>query len=423
MDGADLLLAALAMGLGWGIRGQFGHESGAMVPGAMVGFALALAAAADPATALRLGALGALGCAVGGAMTYGQTVGLVLDRPRQKSLGWGLLGLAVKGGGWIGLTGAVITLITWPAGNAAVLLAVMSAAAMLGVAGLNRPHNPPERLPRIYFSRRDDAKPRPEVWGGVWLALGVGAAAFSLGGPAGGLELIAGGIVGGAVGFALGGLLQYAGRHHRPLGEWGRTNVDWWKVMEVSFGACAGLGLAVGWARAELPLVELTMPLSVELPLLVVWLAWLLAAELVVPRANRVWEWPVLAVVVPVALVLAGRVTPVLLVGPVLFWLSGDNLVRQAVREQLAGPAEAWTVLTVATVAVAAVCARAGGTGWWLCWLAWSQTALTIGWCCARREVRGAGSLAAAWRALRGARWTELAFVAMAAAIGILAGR
>lgn len=423
MDGADLLLAALAMGLGWGIRGQFGHESGAMVPGAMVGCALALAAGAEPTTALRLAALGALGCAVGGAMTYGQTVGLVLDRPCQKSLGWGLLGLAVKGGGWIGLTGAVLTLITWPAANAAVLLVVMSAAAALGVAGLNRPHRPPAELPRIYFSRRDDPKPRPEVWGGVWLAVGVAAAAFSLGGPAGGLELTAGGIVGGAVGFALGGLLQYAGRHHRPLGEWGRTNIDWWKVMEVGFGACAGLGLAVGWARAELPVADLTLPLAVELPLLVAWLAWLLAAELVVPRANRLWERPVLAIVVPVALVLAGRVTPVLLVGPVLFWLSGDNLVRQAVREKLAKPAEAWAVLTVATVAVAAVCAQADGAGWWLCWLAWSQTALTVAWCCARSEVRGAGSPAAAWQALRGARWTELAFIGLATAISVLACR
>ena len=37
-----ILLPALAMGLGWGIRGQFGHETGAMVPGALVGLALAV---------------------------------------------------------------------------------------------------------------------------------------------------------------------------------------------------------------------------------------------------------------------------------------------------------------------------------------------------------------------------------------------
>ncbi len=38
-----VVLAGLAMSLGWGIRGDYGHEAGAMVPGAMLGLSICLA--------------------------------------------------------------------------------------------------------------------------------------------------------------------------------------------------------------------------------------------------------------------------------------------------------------------------------------------------------------------------------------------
>ena len=37
-----MLLVAMAGGLGWGIRGQYGHETGAMIAGVLVGFTLIL---------------------------------------------------------------------------------------------------------------------------------------------------------------------------------------------------------------------------------------------------------------------------------------------------------------------------------------------------------------------------------------------
>ena len=37
-----LLAGAAAGGMGWGIRGQYGHETGAMLSGALVGFTLML---------------------------------------------------------------------------------------------------------------------------------------------------------------------------------------------------------------------------------------------------------------------------------------------------------------------------------------------------------------------------------------------
>jgi hypothetical protein len=36
-----LLLAALAMSVGWGFRGDYGHGPGAMVPGALLALAIA----------------------------------------------------------------------------------------------------------------------------------------------------------------------------------------------------------------------------------------------------------------------------------------------------------------------------------------------------------------------------------------------
>ena len=40
-----LSLAAAAGGLGWGIRGQYGHETGAMIAGVLVGLGYKLAKA------------------------------------------------------------------------------------------------------------------------------------------------------------------------------------------------------------------------------------------------------------------------------------------------------------------------------------------------------------------------------------------
>ena len=38
----DVLFVALAMSVGWGFRGNYGHEYGAMVPGALAAIAVCL---------------------------------------------------------------------------------------------------------------------------------------------------------------------------------------------------------------------------------------------------------------------------------------------------------------------------------------------------------------------------------------------
>jgi hypothetical protein len=65
------------MSVGWGIRGDYGHEAGVMVPGALVGLAVCLASGREDwwRRASIMGMAGAIGWAVGGQMSYGQVIG------------------------------------------------------------------------------------------------------------------------------------------------------------------------------------------------------------------------------------------------------------------------------------------------------------------------------------------------------------
>jgi hypothetical protein len=99
--------------MAWGIRGQYGHETGAMLAGLLVSLTLVtlLCPTASLRGAARAVALGTVAMGFGGSMTYGQTVGLTHDPElvgNWAALGWGMLGLAIKGGLWIGFAGAFL---------------------------------------------------------------------------------------------------------------------------------------------------------------------------------------------------------------------------------------------------------------------------------------------------------------------------
>ncbi|MDX2153065.1 MAG: hypothetical protein SFV54_20140 [Bryobacteraceae bacterium] len=66
------LLAASSMSIGWGIRGQFGHEYGAAMPGALAGIVCALFAGRQEwrERVLFFAFFGALGWSFGGSMSY-----------------------------------------------------------------------------------------------------------------------------------------------------------------------------------------------------------------------------------------------------------------------------------------------------------------------------------------------------------------
>ena len=219
-------LGAIAMSLGWGLRGSIGGGSlGAIIPGAMIGLVLChlLDRHAD---AGLIAALAAIGVGFGGQETYGQTVGLSLV---PETFWWAILGFVIKGAVWGLLGGAFIGIALDRQRYTNVQLiagfAIMVLGTWLGWMVLNDPK-------LIYFSNRFD-KPREELWAGLWL---------------GGLLLLAWlrsrvpslfalyGAIGGGIGFGVGASLQ-------PLGKavWAGMPLGWWKAMELTFGALLGL--------------------------------------------------------------------------------------------------------------------------------------------------------------------------------------
>ena len=252
-----LAIPGLATWLGWGIRGQIGHERGAMIPGSLVGLSLALTSS-DPEIHRRaglLGAAGAMGMSFGGTETYGQTLGLSHGPTRDETYWWGILGVAVKGGAWIGLCGTYLGMAAsdkdYGPFELMLLTAQSTALWRMGVEMLNRPHEPPERLPRIYFSGpRGVDQPRPEVWAGQWFALLGLLGYLVVKRDRTALIMASYGILGGAAGFAGGQALQAWGTRRQPSQLISRY-FGWWKVMETTFGLIAGTFLGAGMMAAR----------------------------------------------------------------------------------------------------------------------------------------------------------------------------
>lgn len=232
-----LCFPALAMMLGWGLRGYIGGGPlGAMIPGAMTALALALLMKLDEPDAALLAAFGAVGVGFGGQMTYGQTVGLAKV---PETFWWAILGFAVKGAVWGLLGGAVMAAAIeyrragWRDRFVWVGLALMTAATWAGWKLINEPK-------LIYFSNRLD-RPRPEIWAG--LALGALALILWLGRGEARKAMWSYGLWGaaaGGAGFAIGAWIQVAG-HNR----WPESGIDWWKMMEFTFGLLLGLGYGI----------------------------------------------------------------------------------------------------------------------------------------------------------------------------------
>ncbi len=265
-----LFYPAVTMSLGWGLRGFIGGGPlGAMIPGAMIAMALALLLGRRQDLGL-IAACGAVGVGFGGQETYGQTVGMSMQ---PETFWWAITGFAVKGAVW-GLLGGITISIGLMRSRCAfrrrdVLagLALMIAGTWAGWRFVNAPK-------LIYFSNRLD-KPREEVWAGLLLGA-LALLAWMARGPGGRvlIRFAAWGAIGGGAGFALGAAIQAWGR---PSGftPW----LDWWKVMELTFGAL--LGSAYGWAawRSRGEAVDGKAADTGEMP---VWIAVLGAAVLTV---------------------------------------------------------------------------------------------------------------------------------------------
>ena len=351
-----VIATAMAAGMGWGIRGQFGHETGAMIAGTLAALTLVLLFAPGTSSlrAARAAALMAVAIGIGGSMTYGQTIGLTHDREiheiqhNWEALGWGMLGLCIKGGIWIGFGGLLLGMglggkhYRWQE-----MMLVMLGALGIMVAGIwliNTPFDPEHKiLPRIYFS--DDwyfepgreLKPRQEIWGGFLAAL-IGMACYARllrqDRLAARMALI--GFLAGGIGFPAGQSLQTL--HHWNPGLFTEDGAlgfmssftryfNWWNIMETVFGmtwgAIMGLGL---WANRHLVDIdqapeEVTITPFWELTLFLLHFILLLNAEFLDqpgPAAllGEYTEYGPLLALLPLVAILGGRFWPYLLLFP-----------------------------------------------------------------------------------------------------------
>jgi hypothetical protein len=225
-----MLITALTLGLGWAIRGHFGHEWGASWAGAMGALALLLVAKREDWMHRTpvLAALSGIGWAVGGMMSYGIVVGYCHGND-YLNVAYGYTMLAVIGslygfiGGGLfglGLESQEDKKPNWPS-----LLTQMIAGAWL-VWGLI-----------IYQLEWLMTPPRSELWAAC------AGAALALSwylyreGYFGALRVEGYASLGAGFGFAFGNFLQV-------MGNTSGISYNWWNVMEFTLGFCGGLGIA-----------------------------------------------------------------------------------------------------------------------------------------------------------------------------------
>jgi hypothetical protein len=368
--------------MGWGIRGQYGHETGAMIAGVLVGFAAVLLFIPDASSlhAARVVAITAIGISFGGSETYAQSVGLTQDAAfigNWPALRWGLLGLALKGGLWIGLGGAFLGMglggkryRTW---EMTLVMAGLLALLYLGLEILNEPFNPEHKiLPRLYFSHDwrwnpdADFKPRREIWGGLLLAFLGLTAYFGLirrDRLATNMSLV--GFLAGSIGFPLGQCIQAFHAWNPSLYTQGvlgmlEPYMNWWNMMEISFGLSFGAMLGAGlWINRRLIYVgptddEVVFSPIVEIPPIAVYISLLIAAEFFsVPIGLKSGAKTLTIGVLPLVGILGGRFSPYLIALPIVALpIALKTLREMCYRHSEISPRTGWLVLVVIPLGV-----------------------------------------------------------------------
>lgn len=364
-----VLFAALAGGMGWGIRGQYGHETGAMIAGLLVSLVLVFLLCPKMASlpVARAVALGTIAMGFGGSMTYGQTVGLTHDGAligNWAALRWGMLGLAIKGGLWIGFAGVFLGMglggIRYRYRELLLLMLALVGVYFLGVHLLNTPFDPANKvLPTLYFSDhwhwepdKIDMKPRFECWGGLLVAL---AATVAYAGfwrkDRLARNMALWGIIGGALGFPLGQSLQAFHAWNPEVFQEGLlarfcSHWNWWNMMETTFGAVMGATLGFGlWLnrRKIRPAADTGSP---QLPdglgwfLLTVHAALLIAVTFLPIRpVDALYDLGLMMGIIPIVAVAGGRWWPYLVVFPVtLLPIAGKTIQNIVFQKEVTDP-------------------------------------------------------------------------------------
>jgi hypothetical protein len=298
---ARLLLAALAMSFGWGFRGDYGHEAGAMVPGALVALAVCLLSGREDwwERAPLIAMLGAIGWALGGQMSYGKIIGYTAHSSLPDvTYGYGCL--LVIGALWGGIGGGILALGLTRARSelerfASPLVAIYVTWLALDFSGVTEalssrwPLNDTDWVAAASalivsaIGLRAGARSR-EAFGLIfWLATGwwLGLAVLTLGlglrmtPPRGdnwagcvglaaalvsylwrtrnraALMFAAWSALAGGIGFALGDFWNMLGRAQwGPVGSYESLHrLDYWKWMEQFFGLAMGFGVACAAMR------------------------------------------------------------------------------------------------------------------------------------------------------------------------------
>ncbi|MEQ1824428.1 MAG: hypothetical protein ABL921_00710 [Pirellula sp.] len=349
-----VISSAMAGGMGWGIRGQYGHESGAMIAGALVSLTLVLFFVPQVLSlaAARAAAMMTVGIGIGGTMTYGQTVGLTHDielAGNWEALRWGMLGLFIKGGIWISFAGTFLGMglggVRYRPLEMLFLMLFLIGALFFGRWLLNSPFDPANKvLPAIYFSDswyfepdKIDLKPRPEIWGGLLVALAV-------------LVLYVGivrrdtlAIRMAIVGFIAGGLGFPGGQSVQAFHTWNLESfttgslshypifkfINWWNMMETGFGLIFGAVIAFGlWLNRRHIAIgksapEVCLSPTVEVILVVVHTILLISSEFLrLPGAANIigqyTNYGIIMCVLPLVGIVGGRLWPYLLILPVV---------------------------------------------------------------------------------------------------------
>lgn len=379
-----VVFGAMACGMGWGIRGQYGHETGAMNAGVMLSLTLAFLLASRMATLplARAVALGTVAMGIGGSMTYGQTVGLTHDPDlvgNAEAWRWGMLGLAIKGGIWIGFCGAFLGmgLSGHPHRSRDILLLMLASLALffVGTRIFNSPFNPADReLPWLYFSGdwhwqpdKLDLKPRREVWGGLLLAwmtvvaYCVWWAKDKLGG-----NMALWGFLGGVLGFPIGQSIQSYHAWHRETftqGIWENLGpyMNWWNMMETTFGAIAGatMGLGLWLNRDKIGAMiqgesKASIPLPIEIVLIAIHVTLLFFVEFrAVPQVDAIYDLGLIMAILPLILIVGGRLTPYLMIFPItLMPIAGKTLRQLAYGEGSVDVTTGWMLYAIIPMAI-----------------------------------------------------------------------
>ncbi|MCB9782717.1 MAG: hypothetical protein H6751_07110 [Candidatus Omnitrophica bacterium] len=234
-----LLFSGLVLGVGWAIRGVFGHEWGAAWAGSMGCLAVIVAANRDDwlRRAPLLASVGAVGWGLGGMMSYGLVIGYcrgvdfgnVFYGYTMLSIIGGLYGFVGGGLFGLGLESGGEKKAAWHS-----LIVEMFVVGFLVYVVL------------VDFMELRMTPPRSDNWArclGAAIAL---AWFLHRGGFHRALRVAAYGGLGGGFGFAFGNLIQ-------TLGTVIGIPINMWNVMEFTLGFCGGVGMAYAVLSRDWP--------------------------------------------------------------------------------------------------------------------------------------------------------------------------